>query len=225
MACRGGAARRMARGVVTPEGVCMIVRLLVAAALLAGPAMAQDSKKQSQDADSGPPKRVRSILLYGQEECPSLRARKRSWSAPMPADRPIAFPSGSGTSPRTPRRPEAWTSRVETVEEVNRAGLPNSCSPVGTGGQTGCTRQMIRQWYPGAARPEGQGRAGALDFRLSFFSWVEDLHHSVVTPALSRSPAALGGRTSRIPARGRDDDRKANTCLPSQPRVEPRSRP
>jgi hypothetical protein len=25
--------------------------------------------------------------------------------------------------------------------------MPNSCSAVGTGGQTGCTRQMLQQWY------------------------------------------------------------------------------
>jgi hypothetical protein len=36
---------------------------------------------------------------------------------------------------------------METVEQLNRSGLPNSCSPVGSGGQTGCTRQMIQQWY------------------------------------------------------------------------------
>ena len=48
----------------------MIVRLLVAAALLAGPAMAQDSKQSQDTESSGPPKRVRSILLYGQEERP-----------------------------------------------------------------------------------------------------------------------------------------------------------
>jgi hypothetical protein len=124
----------------------MIVRLMVAAALLASPAMAQDSK-QSQDASSGPPKRVRSILLYGQEECPKAQSEDEIVVCANAGESPYRIPKQFRDQPKQDAASQAWTNRVETVEEVNRAGLPNSCSPVGTGGQTGCTRQMIRQWY------------------------------------------------------------------------------
>ncbi|WP_204268445.1 hypothetical protein, partial [Escherichia coli] len=60
---------------------------------------------------------------------------------------PYRIPKRFRNQPKDDAASQAWTNRVETVEEVNRAGLSNSCSPVGTGGQTGCTRQMIRQWY------------------------------------------------------------------------------
>jgi len=123
----------------------MIVRLLVAAALLAGPAMAQDSK-QSQDS-SGPPKRVRSILLYGQEECPKPQSEEEIVVCANAGESPYRIPKEFRNKPKDDAASQAWTNRVEMVEDVNRAGLPNSCSPVGTGGQTGCTRQMIRQWY------------------------------------------------------------------------------
>jgi hypothetical protein len=124
----------------------MIVRLMVAAALLAGPAMAQDSK-QSQDTNSGPPKRVRSILLYGQEECPKSQSEDEIVVCANAGESPYRIPKQFRDQPKQDAASQAWTNRVETVEEVNRAGLPNSCSPVGTGGQTGCTRAMIRQWY------------------------------------------------------------------------------
>ncbi|NYT39651.1 hypothetical protein HZY97_02690 [Sphingomonas sp. R-74633] len=124
----------------------MIVRLLVAAALLAGPAMAQDSK-QSQDSSSGPPKRVRSILLYGKEECPKSQNEEEIVVCANAGESPYRIPKAFRDKPKEGPGGQAWTNRVEMVEDVNRAGLPNSCSPVGSGGQTGCTRQMIRQWY------------------------------------------------------------------------------
>jgi len=125
----------------------MIVRLLVAAALLAGPALAQDSK-QAQDADqSGPPKRVRSILLYGKEECPKPQNEDEIVVCANGGESPYRIPKEFRNQRKDDAASQAWTNRVEMVEEVNRAGLPNSCSPVGTGGQTGCTRAAIRQWY------------------------------------------------------------------------------
>lgn len=124
----------------------MIVRLLVAAALLAGPAMAQDSK-QAQDTSSGPPKRVRSILLYGQEECPKPQSEDEIVVCANGGESPYRIPKEFRNQRKDDAGSQAWTNRVEMVEEVNRAGLPNSCSPVGTGGQTGCTRAAIRQWY------------------------------------------------------------------------------
>lgn len=124
----------------------MIVRLMLAAALLAGPAMAQDSK-QSQDTNSGPPQRVRSILLYGKEECPKAQSEDEIVVCANAGESPYRIPKEFRNKPKDDAASQAWTNRVEMVEDVNRAGLPNSCSPVGSGGQTGCTRQMIRQWY------------------------------------------------------------------------------
>ena len=124
----------------------MIVRLLAAAALLAGPAIAQDSKKD-QDANQGPPQRVRSILLYGDEQCPKAEEPNEIVVCANAGESPYRIPKRFRNQRSEAPGAQAWTNRVETVEEVNRAGLPNSCSPVGTGGQTGCTREMIRRWY------------------------------------------------------------------------------
>ena len=40
----------------------------------------------------------------------------------------------------------AWGSRVQVLEYVSRTGRPNSCSPVGSFGQTGCTQQFLSKW-------------------------------------------------------------------------------
>jgi hypothetical protein len=120
----------------------MVAKLLIAAALLATPAMAQD--KASPD---GPPKRVRSILLYGDEQCPKTENPDEIVVCANAGESPYRIPKRFRDQPKEGAASQAWTNRVEAVEDFNRAGLPNSCSPVGTGGQTGCTRAAIRQWY------------------------------------------------------------------------------
>ncbi|WP_404339492.1 hypothetical protein AB2M62_08835 [Sphingomonas sp. MMS12-HWE2-04] len=119
----------------------MISRTLIAAMLLASPAIAQDKQK----AD-GPPKRIRSVLLYNDEQCPKSADPEEIVVCANAGDSPYRIPKQFRNQPDESAGAQAWTNRVETVEQVNRAGLPNSCSPVGSGGQTGCTRQMLQQW-------------------------------------------------------------------------------
>ena len=40
----------------------------------------------------------------------------------------------------------SWASRVAGLEDAQRFTRPDSCSPVGSWGQTGCFAQMIQQW-------------------------------------------------------------------------------
>ncbi|MHA6720271.1 hypothetical protein ACX40Y_12580 [Sphingomonas sp. RS6] len=122
----------------------MIAPMLIATALLATPAMAPP---QDQDAAQGPPQRVRSILLYGDETCPKPTSPDEIVVCANAGDSPYRIPKRFRDQPKEDAPSTSWTRRMEVVEQVNRAGLPNSCSPVGAGGQTGCTRQMIQQWY------------------------------------------------------------------------------
>lgn len=119
----------------------MILRTLIAASLLAAPAVAQEQKTSQE-----PPKRVRSIILYGEEKCPPATDPEEVVVCANAGESPYRIPKALRDQPDESSGASAWTRRVETVEEVNRAGLPNSCSPVGTGGQTGCSRQALQQW-------------------------------------------------------------------------------
>ena len=120
----------------------MIASLFVAT-LLAGPAVVQDASK---DAPQEPPKRIRSILLYGDEECPKSNDPDEIVVCAKSGESPYRIPKRFRDQPSEDAAAQSWTRRMETVEEVNRAGLPDSCSPVGSGGQTGCTRKFIQQW-------------------------------------------------------------------------------
>ena len=71
--------------------------------------------------------------------------RTRLWSAPAGRKRSAsAFPR---LRRRASRPEQSWASRVELLEEASRDTRPNSCSVVGTYGQSGCTAALIRQWY------------------------------------------------------------------------------
>ena len=119
-----------------------MISSLLFAALMASPAPAQVSGPQDE-----PPKRVRSVLLYGDEQCPKTENPDEIVVCANAGESPYRIPKRFRDQPKEGAASNAWTNRVEAVEEFNRAGLPNSCSPVGTGGQTGCTRAAIRQWY------------------------------------------------------------------------------
>lgn len=131
---------------------------LYLAALTALPLVAQDAPQQgaqpqqtaqqtqtAPDAQQGAPTRIRSILLYGDDTCPAPSSPDEIVVCARGGDSPFRIPEALREHEQTPAN-TSWVRRVEIIEEVNRVGLPDSCSPVGTGGQTGCTRQMLQQW-------------------------------------------------------------------------------
>lgn len=121
----------------------MLVRLLTAALLalpLAAPAV--DAGPQ----DQGPPKRVRSVLLYGDEKCPPAEDPDEIVVCANVGDSPYRIPKRFRDAPKEGPASTSWARRAEVIQDVNRIGLPDSCSPVGMAGQSGCTRQFIRQW-------------------------------------------------------------------------------
>lgn len=122
----------------------MLARLMLATALLAAPAFAQT---QDQTAAEGPPKRVRSILLYGDQSCPKPANPDEIVVCSNAGESPYRIPKRFRDQPKEDAPSTSWSRRMEVVEDFNRAGMPNSCSAVGSGGQTGCTRQMLQQWY------------------------------------------------------------------------------
>jgi hypothetical protein len=92
-----------------------------------------------------PPPRQSTLVVYGDDPCPSSGADNE---VVVCARRP------EEERYRIPRRlrerqpiETSWASRVEGLDEESRPMRPNSCSVVGSNGFTGCTSQMIRQWY------------------------------------------------------------------------------
>ncbi|MEW9854842.1 hypothetical protein [Novosphingobium sp. M1R2S20] len=121
-----------------------MLRILTAAALpaaivaagLAFPAIAQT------DAAATGGERVNQVIVYGDDECPVSSGDEITVCARKPESERYRIPEPLRGVDRP--QADAWTNRVMAYETVGRQGIM-SCSPVGAGGFTGCTQQLIRQ--------------------------------------------------------------------------------
>jgi hypothetical protein len=132
-------------------------RILVALALLAlpGAAFAQSNATPAapaatasqQQAESGkPPKRIRDISLAAGQPCPAAASDEVVVCHPL--DDPYRIPKPLRDQHVIAPQNQSWVNRAATMDDVSRraGGLPDTCSPVGSGGATGCTAQMLRAW-------------------------------------------------------------------------------
>lgn len=111
---------------------------LTLASLVLAPAPAQDRS---------PPQRIRNAQVYGEDPCPKGEADEIVVCKRLPEEERFRMPERFRVP--TPKAGNtAWTRRAETIDEQSRiaGGLPDTCSVVGTGGQTGCTAAMLRAW-------------------------------------------------------------------------------
>jgi len=84
------------------------------------------------------------VVVYGDDPCPPSAGDDVVVCARRPEEERYRIPAPLRRSSRPP--PSSWSSSVAELEEAQRDTRPNSCSVVGTFGQTGCTQQMLRQW-------------------------------------------------------------------------------
>lgn len=91
------------------------------------------------------PERILSAQVYGDDPCPRPSDDEIVVCGREPETERYRIPQQLRTiRVTTPQR--AWSNRVETLEAVSRPSRPNSCSPVGSGGQTGCFARYGDQW-------------------------------------------------------------------------------
>jgi len=117
-----------------------MTRLLVLAAaaatvaLLPAPAAAQ----------SEPGDRVNTVIVYGDDDCPQSDGGEIVVCARMDESERYRIPERLRQS--TDPANEPWASKVRAYETVGNFGAL-SCSPVGSGGELGCTAKMIEAAY------------------------------------------------------------------------------
>ncbi len=125
-----------------------IAAAATAAGFVPAPAAAQD-----EGGD-----KVNTVLVYGEDECPESEGNEILVCARLPEDDRYRIPQALRQSDNPAN--QSWASRVQSFETVGNFGAM-SCSPVGAGGELGCTAQMIATAYE--ERRSGPGvRAGEL---------------------------------------------------------------
>jgi hypothetical protein len=112
--------------------------MFFAALLLAAAAPAETPPKE--------PERYATLTVFGNDACPKSRSDEILVCARLPESERYRIP-GKLRGKRKTEGPAsvAWSKKVESLEFVSRVGTPNSCSPVGSGGLTGCFQQFMRQ--------------------------------------------------------------------------------
>jgi hypothetical protein len=112
-----------------------LAALFLASSLAALPAAAQD-------ADTTNAEKINQVIVYGNDKCEASSPDEIVVCNRLPEqDRyrvPQMFRGGDPLDPRN----QAWLNRVTAMERVGRFGT-DSCSPVGLGGFTGCTQQLV----------------------------------------------------------------------------------
>lgn len=114
-----------------------MLRTVVLAALIALPGMAY-----AQDAQvDTPPQRIRSVTLTGDQKCPKSSSGEIVVCSTL--DQPYRIPKSLRDDKPVAAQNQSWVNRAASIDQIGRVagGLPDTCSAVGTGGQSGCFMQ------------------------------------------------------------------------------------
>lgn len=127
-------------------------RLFALSLLISAPALAQSN---AASGTGETPTKVRTVFVYGNEPCPASSAGEVVVCRRAPEAEQYRIPPTLREPVPSPAN-QAWAARSESIMEANEEAIPGSCSPVGSGGQTGCSREALERWAAEKRAREGQ---------------------------------------------------------------------
>ena len=133
----------------------------VAGLLLAALAVPVAAHAQAGPVENPPPK-TRSVIVYGEDPCPTSASDEIVVCARQPEGERYRIPKRfRGQKAASSPAGNSWANKVRSTDDAGRmaAGLPNTCSAVGSGGQSGCFLQFQQQ--------AAQARRQAADDKIS----------------------------------------------------------
>lgn len=87
------------------------------------------------------------IVVFGNDPCPQSTDGEIVVCARQPESERYRIPKALRQHKAEPIMERSWAARTASADAVSQAILPDSCSAIGSYGQTGCTMQMLRQWF------------------------------------------------------------------------------
>ena len=118
-------------------------RILLATALVASavPALAAGDEPPPPIARD----KVAMLVVFGDDPCPRSSDDEIIVCSRYPESERYRIPEKL-RKPAKKAADRGWTDRVRTLETVSAMGRPNSCSPIGSNGQTGCIDKFLSEW-------------------------------------------------------------------------------
>ncbi|MCH7629717.1 hypothetical protein [Novosphingobium percolationis] len=96
-------------------------------------------------AQAEPGEKVNQLIVYGDDPCPASTDGSITVCARKEESERFRIPAPLRDNPNASVN-QGWTERVKAYETVGAAGA-YSCSPVGSGGASGCMAKLINQAY------------------------------------------------------------------------------
>lgn len=112
------------------------ILLLPLLLLAASPAVA----KPAAEEPAAP--RVSTLVVFGNDPCPRSKDDEIVVCARQPESERYRIPK-QFRKQKADEISRSWVDRARTLDMVSQKGLPNSCSPQGSNGQTGCFQQFL----------------------------------------------------------------------------------
>jgi len=102
------------------------------------------------------PQRIRNVQLQRGQACPPGSSDEIVVCSTL--EEPYRIPKQFRDEGPIPAQNQSWANRAAALDQEGKraSGLPDTCSPIGSGGQTGCALQQNRAW---AAERRAQQRA------------------------------------------------------------------
>lgn len=120
-------------------------KFLLASLLLSVAATAR-AAPPAEDADApAPPEKISALIVYGNDPCPRSTGDEIVVCAREPESERYRIPKRFRGKKKPLASQGAWSNTVQQLEWVSRRGLPNSCTPIGSNGATGCYDQFLAQ--------------------------------------------------------------------------------
>lgn len=102
----------------------------------------------AQSAYAEPDERIQALVVYGNDPCPVAADGSIIVCARKPEGERYRIPKElRRKEEKVTLGSQGWAANVQSLESAGRVLLPNSCSPVGSNGFTGCSLSMLHQWY------------------------------------------------------------------------------
>ncbi|WP_375427871.1 hypothetical protein [uncultured Sphingomonas sp.] len=120
--------------------------VMLAALMSAGMTPGAVSAQSDAQAETGqPPQRIRSVSITAGERCPP--STDTEVIVCYQGGNPYRIPPGLRESAPSAAN-QSWVNRAANIDQVSRVagGLPDTCSPIGTGGQSGCALAANRAY-------------------------------------------------------------------------------
>jgi hypothetical protein len=89
--------------------------------------------------------RIATLVVFGDDPCPRSTEDEIVVCARQPESERYRIPKRFREKQYNAARDGSWAGTAKVLEYVSRQGLPGSCSPIGSNGQTGCFRKFLEE--------------------------------------------------------------------------------